>query len=263
MAVAADLGFMGIDVGVFGDDSHVKLSAILQDPVAEAARVRRAAQAAGLAVADVFLIPSSDLEEMAPNHPDPIVRKASFELYRKTIEFACALGAPGVTLLPGVCFAADTVEDAITRAAEALARRVELASSFGLGLSVEGHTGSCVETPEHFAELLKQTPGLGATLDPGHYAYGGFTVSDLTPLLSRTRHVQVRPCGPGLMQGRLPDNEFDLESFLEDLKSADYSGWIATEFVWMEKWSCDRVDNTSETARLKRYLTEIGQRIGL
>ena len=221
------------------------------------------AAAVGLAIADVFLIPSPDLEAMAPNHPDPAVRAASLECYTRTLAFATALGAPGVTVLPGVCFADDTTEQAIARAAEDLGARVELAQSFGLELSVEGHVGSCVETPRHFMELLKQTPGLNATLDPAHYTYAGFSASDLKPLLARTRHVQVRPCGTGVMQGRMPDNTFDFESLVSDLKSSDYKGWIATEFVWMEKWSCDRVDNTSETARLKHYLSEILQRTGL
>ena len=263
MAVVADLGFTALDLGVFGDDTHVKLRSVVNDPAAEAARVGRALEAANLEVADVFLIPSSSLEDMAPNHPDPAVREASLALYRKTLAFAGALGAPGVTILPGVCFPGDTVQDAIARAADDLAPRVELAHALGLELSVEGHSGSCVETPEHFAELLDRTPGLSATLDPSHYAYAGFSASDLVPLVGRSRHVQVRPSGPGLMQGRLPDNTFDLEALVNALKAAGYGGFIATEFVWMEKWSCDRVDNTSETARLRRYLVDLGDRAGL
>jgi sugar phosphate isomerase/epimerase len=263
LAVVADLGFTGIDLGVFGDDTHVKLSSIMNDPAAEAARVGQVAQAAGLAVADVFLIPSNDLEDLAPNHPDPAVRAASLELYRGTLAFAKALDAPGVTVLPGVCFAGDSIEQAIGRAAEDLSKRVELADALGLRLSVEGHSGSCVETPQHFVDLLEQTPGLQATLDPSHYAYAGFSAPELDPLVLRTGHVQVRPSGPGLMQGRLPDNTFDLEHLVGALKAGGYGGWIATEFVWMEKWSCDRVDNTSETARLMHYLIELGQRSGL
>lgn len=263
MAVVADLGFTGIDLGVFGDDTQVKLSSVVHDPAAEAARVGRVAEAAGLAIADVFLIPANDLESLAPNHPDPAVREASLALYRSTLAFARALGAPGVTVLPGVCFAGDSLEQAIARASEDLGRRVELADALGLRLSIEGHSGSCVETPEDFADLLERTPGLLATLDPSHYAYAGYSAPDLDPLVSRTGHVQIRPSGPGLMQGRLPDNTFDLEHLVASLKAGGYAGWVATEFVWMEKWSCDRVDNTSETARLMHYLSELGQRAGL
>lgn len=262
MAVVADLGFTGIDIGIFGDDSHVRLSSVVHDPAKEAERVGRQVADAGLAVADVFLIPRSDLESMAPNHPDAAVRDASLELYRKTLAFAQVLGAPGVTVLPGVCFDGEAVELAIGRAAADLAYRVELAEAVGLRLSVEGHIGSCVETPEAFSDLLERTPGLRATLDPSHYAYSGFTAPDLVPLIARTRHVQLRPSGPGLMQGRLPDNTFDLEFFVDALKVGAYRGWVATEFVWMEKWSCDRVDNTSESARLLQYMTELGQRAG-
>jgi sugar phosphate isomerase/epimerase len=262
MAVVADLGFTGIDLGVFGDDTHVKLSSLVDDPAREAERVGREVADAGLVAADVFLIEGSDLEATAPNHPDSAVREASLGRFRKTLKFAQALGAPGVTVLPGVCFGDETVDQAIGRAATELAHRVDLAKTAGLRLSIEGHSGSCVETPETFSDLLERTPGLEATLDPSHYAYSGFSALDLVPLVARTGHVQLRPSGPGLMQGRLPDNTFDLESLVGALKDGAYGGWVATEFVWMEKWSCDRVDNTSETARLLHYLTELGQRIG-
>lgn len=263
MAVAADLGLTGIDIGVFGEDTHVKLSAVAADPDGEARRVAGSAERAGLAVADVFLTPSSDLTELAPNHPDPDVRAESLELYRQTLRFAAGLGAPGVTMLPGVRYAGDTAEEAIERAAADLAIRAEMAEAQGLRLSVEGHYGSCVDTPSRFAQLLERTPGLWATLDPSHYAYSGSSAADLVQLVDRTRHVQIRPCGNGLMQGRLTDNAFDYESLIGALQEHGYDGWIATEFVWMEKWSCDRVDNTSETARLAGYLTELGRNAGL
>jgi sugar phosphate isomerase/epimerase len=257
MSVIADLGFTGIDIGVFADDTHTKLSSVVQGPTTEAARLAPLLALAGLDVADVFLIPARTVEELAPNHPDQAVRDESRALYAKTLEFARALGAPGVTVLPGARFAGDTVDGAIERAAEELSRRVELADAAGLRLSVEGHSGSCVDRPEYFENLLERTPGLQATLDPSHYAYAGFSAPDLSPLVQRTGHVQIRPCAEGVMQGRLVDNTFDLSYLIHALKAAAYKGWVATEFVWMEKWSCDRVDNTSETARLKQHLIEL------
>jgi hydroxypyruvate isomerase len=38
------------------------------------------------------------------------------------------------------------------------------------------------------------------------------------------------------------------------LHAAGYNGWIACEYVWMEKWRCDEVDNTSETKLLRELL---------
>jgi sugar phosphate isomerase/epimerase len=261
MSVIADLGFTGIDIGVFADDTHTKLSSVVHGPTTAAERLRALVAQAGLEVADVFLIPARTVEGLAPNHPDEAVRDESRALYCKTLEFARALGAPGVTVLPGARFDGDTVAGAIERAAEELSRRVELADSAGLRLSVEGHSGSCADRPEYFEDLLRRTPGLQATLDPSHYAYAGFSAPDLSPLIQRTGHVQIRPCAAGMMQGRLVDNTFDLAYLIHALKAAAYNGWVATEFVWMEKWSCDRVDNTSETARLKQHLIEIDEHL--
>jgi hydroxypyruvate isomerase len=56
------------------------------------------------------------------------------------------------------------------------------------------------------------------------------------------------------MQARLPDNEIDFRVLLDRLAAAGYTGWVATEYVWMAKWGCDMVDNTAETIRLKAVL---------
>lgn len=258
-AIIADLGFTGIDIGVFADDTHVKLSTVLSDATAAADNVMASIASSGLEVADVFLISGRTVEDLTPNHPDPAIRQESLQHFEATLRFALRLGAPGVTILPGVVFPDETVEQAIERAATQLRPRVERAHDVGLELSVEGHSGSCVDTPQRFATLLALTPGLKATLDPSHYAYAGYQAPDLDVLVANSRHVQVRPSGPDLMQGRLVDNSFDLRYLVGALRAAHYGGWLATEFVWMEKWACDRVDNTSETARLRHYLQELDE----
>jgi sugar phosphate isomerase/epimerase len=261
--IVSELGFGGIDLAIFGNDSHVTMSSVMEAPEAAAGEMRRLADAHGLVVADVFLIPSNDLAELSPNHPDPAVRAASVDIFLRTLAFASALGAPGVTILPGVRHFGEPVDEAISRASEALAMRAELAAERDLELSVEGHFGSCVERPDSFLDLLDRTPNLWATLDPSHFAFTGSSAEDLRPLLPRSRHIQVRPCGTGLMQGRLVDNEFDYASFVAGMKDCHYDRFVATEFVWMEKWSCDRVDNTCETARLKDYLIALAEACGI
>ena len=79
----------------------------------------------------------------------------------------------------------------------------------------------------------------------------------MTVVASRTRHVQIRPGGLGVMQCKVPDNQIDLRVLLAALRRTGYAGWIASEFVWMDKWKCDEVDNTAESKRLRELLTEL------
>ena len=63
------------------------------------------------------------------------------------------------------------------------------------------------------------------------------------------------------MQCKVPQNEIDLPLLLRALHAAGYDGWVASEYVWMEKWGCDEVDNTAETKRLKDLLASLTEEI--
>lgn len=263
LAIIADIGFEGVDVGVFAEDTHVKLSQVMEDPAREADHLLQRVAPHGLDVADVFFTPSMDLNDLTPSHPSADQQERSYDLLSATIEFASRVGVSGVTMLPGVVHPADSYGSAIERASQSLRRRVELAGEKGLSLSVEPHFGSCIDTPERTATMLEKTPGLSITLDPSHYVFSGATMGELNELLPRTRHVQIRPGSPGVMQSRVRDGEIDLEFLVDALLASDYEGWLAAEYVWMEKWGCDAVDNTTETtflkAELDRILAEHGQ----
>lgn len=261
LAVIADLGFTGVDIGVFGDATHVTVASVVADPRRRAAAVRADVEAVGLQVADVFLTSSLELGRITPTSrtgDDVAELRTSFGA---TVEFAAELDAPGVTLLPGVVADGQALSEAIALAAEGLAPLVDIAGERGLAVSVEPHFGSCIETPEATAELLDACPGLTVTLDPSHFIYIGCSTERMTALAQRTRHVQIRPGGPGVMQCKVPDNEIDLELLLRSLHEVGYDGWIASEYVWMEKWRCDEVDNTSETKRLGELLASLSVEI--
>jgi sugar phosphate isomerase/epimerase len=263
LSIISDLGFDGVDIGVFAEATHVKLSTVRADALARAEVVGAAVRAAGLCVADVFLTSSMELDRVTPTSRHPGDVDELTEIFAATLDFAEALGAPGVTLLPGVVAAGQAADEAIDSAAEGLAPLVRMGAARELAVSVEPHFGSCIETPEATVQLLDRCPGLSITLDPSHYAYVGCTAEQMTAVAPRTRHVQIRPAGPGIMQCKVPDNQVDLGRLFSALRDNGYSGWIASEFVWMEKWRCDEVDNTSESKRLHALLTEILAEVGL
>ena len=257
LSIIRDLGFEGVDIGLFAEATHVTLSSVRADPQRRAAAVRSEVESAGLLVADVFLTSSLELDRLTPTSRQAGDVEELRNIFAATLEFADALGALGVTMLPGVVATGQALEQAIDLAAEGLAALVEMGSQRGLAVSVEPHVGSCIETPQATLQLLDRCPGLTITLDPSHYAYIGTAAEQMTVVASRTRHVQIRPAGRGVMQCKVPDNQIDLRVLLAALHHAGYAGWIASEFVWMDKWQCDEVDNTAESKRLHELLTEL------
>lgn len=257
MKVVSNLGFRAIDIGIFNTQTHVTVPEILQDPVSVAKQVFGYARHECLAVADVFLTSGVTLEELSPTSRVSGEWEKLQEIFSKVVDFAKIVGARGVTLLPGVVEPGQSHEAAMRLSAERLTVLASIASRKNLATSVEPHVGSLIEDPTSTLKLLELCPGLTLTLDPSHFGYLGFSVQDMLPLVPRTRHVQIRPAGLGIMQTRLCENQLDLELLINELIRNSYSGWIASEFVWMEKWKCDRVDNTTESFFLRSYLQKL------
>ncbi|HVR33697.1 MAG TPA: sugar phosphate isomerase/epimerase [Acidimicrobiia bacterium] len=257
MAIIADLGFGAIDVGLFADATHVTLASVRENPQRRAESLCRSVEQHGLVVADVFLTASLDLTRLTPTSRNAGDQAELQEIFAATVEFASATNAPGITLLPGVVSDNQSQHMAIALAAAGLAPLVGLGAERGLAVSVEPHVGSCIETPEATRDLLDLCPGLTVTLDPGHFAFLGTDVASMLTLADRVRHVQLRPGGHGVMQTRLPENRIDFRSLVTGLVESGYSGYLASEFVWMEKWGCDMTDNVAESGRLGQLLREI------
>lgn len=248
------LEFDAIDIGFMGNRSHVRPESLSGQarPVGE--ELRRGLEQRGLAVADVFAIPWTDFETAAVNNPAPAQRARSESFFALAVEFALAVGAPGITTLPGVLFAGDTQQAALERSGQALSRRLEQAARAGLSLSVEPHVQSLIDTPDKTRELLDLVPGLQLTLDHGHFAYGGTPQSQIDALLPAARHLQCRAARPGVLQATLAEGAIDYTSVVDHLLEQGYEGRLAVEYVWSDWLECDRVDTVAETALLRDLL---------
>ena len=140
------------------------------------------------------------------------------------------------------------------RAARALRTRVQIASFHGVELSVEPHWGSLIDTAEKVEDLLDAVNGLTLTLDVSMMFFCGMTVEEIASFAPRTRHVQFRPGTRDKVQVRLKHNEIDFGPILQALEDSNFGGWLGTEYVWMERWGCDRVDITEESRQLLAFL---------
>lgn len=248
------LGFDAIDVGLMGNRSHVRPEVVRDDVAGWAGRISERVRGRGLEIADVFLIPWTDFEVMAPNHPDPDERARAAALFRDVLDFTVRVGGAGLTMLPGVPFDGEERERSFERACTELAWRAAEARERGVRLSVEPHNDSIVEDPAEALRLVENTPQLEITLDHCHFVSRGHDELEGDPLLPYTRHFHARCARDGRLQARMQENTIDFERIVGRLKELDYDGYLAVEYVWTEWERCNECDNVSETVLLRDRL---------
>lgn len=251
------LGCEAVDIGFMTARSHVRPEAAHGSIAMTAGAVRERVESRGLAVADVFAIPYTDFETMSLNNPDGGQQERSLAFFADAVDFAQAIGSPGLTTLPGVLFD-EPFEQALRRSAAGLRRRVGLAEEKGLTLSVEPHTGSLIDNPDKTMQLLDAVPGLTLTLDYAHYVYGGTPQRVIDPLVVHARHLQCRPGRPGHLQVRVAEDAIDWAQVVASLDE-DYEGYLALEYTWQDWLDCNRVDTVGESALLRDVLLAAGR----
>lgn len=251
----ARLGFEGLNLVLWADRSHVGADEAARDVPLWAGRLEERVRGRGLEFADVVAIPSTEYGTLALNHPDPAERERSMEFFRSMLDLTARLGAPGLTMLPGIDWSHESHEESLARAAEELRRRVDEADARGVPFSAEPHIGSVCEAPADVAWLCENAPGLQLTLDYTHFVGLGFAEEEGDPLVAYTRHFHARGGANGFMQTSLRDNTIDYERIVGVLQSHGYDGYTCVEFVHAE-WEplLADVDVLSETVQLRDRL---------
>ena len=262
LALLKGLEFDGVDVAVFSGNPNNSAEEVLADPTGAGGRVKGMIHDTGLVVADVFPIvitdfrPVFDVQSAAPNNPSAEVRRQARDDFRRFVEFTLVCESPGLTILPGCPFEDSDPARDWGLATEELAWRVGVAEDAGLELGFEPHIGSITETPEVTAQFVSEVPGLKVCLDFAHFVYQGISQERIETLLPISRHHQVRQAAPENMQAISYEGTIDIQRLVRRLVAQDYRGFIATEYVWMQKWACDRVDNLSETVYIRDQIRQ-------
>jgi sugar phosphate isomerase/epimerase len=245
------LDLEGVDIGFFGNRSHIRPEVVREDVALWAGILGERLARTQVELADLYYQPWSDFPTMAPNNPDPKQQADSDALFETVLEFGRRLKTPGITMLPGVRFGDESDEVSIRRSAEKLKQRVDQAARLGMALSVEGHVGSNVDTPDRLARLVELTPGLTLTLDYTHYTFAGFKDSEIEPLIPHARHFQIRGAAKGKLQANFNESTIDHVRMMNKIKETGYDRWIGLEYVWVNWQDCNRSENVSETIQLR------------
>jgi sugar phosphate isomerase/epimerase len=251
--LAGMLGFEGFDLVLMGNSAHIRPEEI-DDIGRWSNAVKSQLDAEGMQPADVFCVPWTDFEAMAPNHPDPTERARGRELFRRMLELAASVGAPGITMLPGTDWPNESHKVSIGRAAEELQARAEEARGVGLGFSIEAHIGSVCHEPADVLKLCALAPTLRLTVDYTHFVSQGIAEADIEPLAQFARHVQTRGAAFDRLQAPLKDSSLDFERMVDVLQAAGYDGFINIEYIWVDWKRLNEVDVLSETVMLRDRL---------
>ena len=254
LLMARELGTEAVDIALFAGRSHLDIPDVFADLPRAAKRVTAALEANGLRIADAFGQPGKVFEENAVNHPEATVRQSATEFFYRLLEFSLRCNGGHMTLLPGVYFPGESEEDSWKRCVDELAWRVEAAANVGVTMSVEGHLGSIIPTPQAASRLLDHVPGLTLTLDYTHFTYQGIPDSEVEPLIARTSHFHARGACKGKIQSTMSENTIDYDGILRAMQKANYKGFVVLEYVWTEWMDLNRVDNISETIILRDLL---------
>jgi sugar phosphate isomerase/epimerase len=260
LRLIAGLGIGAVDISVFLGGPFITAEEVLADARGPAARLRRLLDENDLVVADVFPSYAATWDELAINSPDKAQRDRQRREFYRFLEFALLIDSHGMTFLPGVAWSEEPIEDSLQRAADELEWRIDTARPFGVSISVEPHAGSVIDTPTKMAKLLDLAPNLTLTLDYAHFTYEGYSQDELEAFVPRARHIHCRPAAPGVMQSRVYEGAIDFERLLRAATAAGYSGYYCLEYVWIENWDCNRVDNLSETVLLRDRLRKAAER---
>lgn len=250
LARVAEAGFDAVVLGLFPDAEQE--AALLRDPRGSAATLRAEVEASGLAVVDLFLIPSNALAAAgAVNAPDADDRRRQRELFAAAVSCARAAGSPAMTVLPGLAWPGRRHEGWAVACAE-LAWRAEYAAAHGLGLRVEPHIGSIVALPELVLDLAEAVPELTLALDPGHFAYQDVALERTLPLAGRTTllHVSGAAAAGERVGLHIPweANAVDFARLFAALAAQAGTGSAAAcdavcvEYVAMGKWGAHATD---------------------
>jgi sugar phosphate isomerase/epimerase len=245
------------DVGAHEGASHVQPSEVEADSDGVADRIRRAADAAGLRAADFFPTFGHGFRDRPVNTPDAGTRAANLRRFRQLVRCASAIGASGITLLPGVVWEELGPERSFDLSVAGLSELVPIARDAGLRLSVEAHLESVAQSPELAARLVESVPGLQLTLDYSHFVAGGHAAASVDRLLPLAGHFHARQAAAGRLQAGSKDGALRFEEIVPRLRATGYKGDVCVEYTWQEWRDCWHQDVVSESIVLRDLLRRV------
>ena len=233
----AGLGFRWVDLSALKWAPHVAVTNLMRDFEAEARRLEKLLAARGLRVANLTF----DAVESAP-----------FEQYAQEFEalarLAARLEARLINLMAPSLQVDRADQVAKLRKLQAIAQR------HGVILTLETHANQITERPAEARKLCQEIPGLGLTLDPGHYYAGPNQGASFDEVLPFVQGTGFRAGGMSWKEIQLPWGEgpIDFAAIVRKLEAAGYPGFYACEYL---QWD-DGLDPLVEAKKFLEWMKQ-------
>ncbi|MDX2138208.1 MAG: sugar phosphate isomerase/epimerase [Chloroflexota bacterium] len=256
LMVASTLGYSSVDIAGFYQRGKCSFEPqdVAADPQKQADILNPLLQKYHLSVTDFFpqfgLAPS--LHSL--NDSDAAVREENMRLVRGAAQFCKLIGAPGMTILPGVDHTSRTLAENLAISAEYLRRAVAIAGEYDVEVRFEPHMGAVADTPELALGLVNAVPGLKVTLDLAHFALQYIAVERALALVPYTGHVHVRQAKMGKLQIAYNEGTLDFPDLIARLKAVGYQGALTVEYVCADWFEVNRNDTLHESAVALEHL---------
>ena len=196
----SELNFHKVDLALHESGPHLKPSDIQAD-LGRAAQLLRKANVAFAAFHVEIDAPDADR-------------------YRETLRAVCRLGR--VLAVPVVNIAAAPADADFAAEVNRLTALRRVAEAEGVILTVETHGKTLTGDPAKAAELCRQVPRLGLTLDPSHYVVGAHPQRDYDDLFPYVRHVRLRDTAPDKLQVRVGQGQVEYGRIVSQLSRERY-----------------------------------------
>lgn len=178
-------------------------------------------------------------------------------------------GAPRVVLADG---GVRERQIDLTRIADGVARAAERARERGYQPAFHHHMSSHVQTPAEVERLLELTD-VGLLLDTGHLlAAGGDPLRSLRDWADRIDHIHLKDVRLEVLEGsasweqawqggvfcELGSGDACLETFVAELVSSGYDGWVVVEQDRFPTSAEDAAEAAEAQARNRSWLSRLG-----
>lgn len=206
-----------------------------------------------------FNLGLADLCVMLPHISldDASQRQTAAQHFRGALSLARALGAPGITVSPGLVHPADD-DEAWDRTVQALRTMLKAAQDAQIALSILPQAETMASTPEQAQTLLDAVPGLQLTLDWAHLIAQNVKPKDIAPLLAHTRQVHIRQAARNQPQTPFDKGRIKADELLTMLREAAYEGFITLTYREADRERGLReVDTLLEVVTLRDALRQV------
>jgi sugar phosphate isomerase/epimerase len=225
----AELEFTAVELDVHEHGGHLQPAQVAADP-------------------DGAIAACSDLQRLRPvavsfsaaDSPD------YYDLFNATCRLAKSLGV--VTMVVDASELGTPFNGEIER----LRKLVRIASGLGSVVAVRTMAGRMTQDAETTASLCRNVPGLGVTLDPSHFIFGGKKPASWEAIIKYVAHVHLRDTKPDAFQVRIGQGNVEYGKLVSQLERVGYKRALCAHMPPLEN-----VDQVGELRKMRLLLESL------